>query len=164
MKKVKLGVLSDSHTRKISDLPKKFIDLLKDVDLVIHAGDYDGKELIDYLKSFGTFKGVHGNMDSKEIKDQLPSKLIFEINTFKIGVTHPQEGGPPFGIENRLKKKFNKLDLIIFGHTHTPKKEFIDGILYFNPGSATGKWPARHKTFGIIEIEENITGKIIKLD
>jgi putative phosphoesterase len=164
MKKVKLGVLSDSHINKISDLPKKIIDLLEDVDLVIHAGDYDNKELIDNLRNFKNFKGVHGNMDSKEIKNELPSKLIFEINHFKIGVTHPQEGGSPFGIENRLKKKFNKLDLIIFGHTHAPKNEIIDEILYFNPGSATGKWPASHKTFGIIEIDEKIKGKIIKLD
>jgi putative phosphoesterase len=164
MKKVKLGVLSDSHINKLIDLPKKAIDLLKDVDFIIHAGDYDEKSLIDDLRNFGNFKGVHGNMDSKEIKDELPSKLIIEINNFKIGVTHPQEGGPPFGIENRLKKKFNQLDLIIFGHTNTPKNEVIDGTLFFNPGSAAGKWPAKEKTFGIIEINEGIKGRIIKLD
>lgn len=161
MKTVKLGVLSDSHINKLNDLPNKTIDLLKGMDLIIHAGDYDDKGLIDDLRTFGHFKGVHGNMDSKEIKDELPSKLIFEINNFRVGVTHPHEGGPPFGIENRYKKKFNQLDLIIFGHTHIPKNEVIDGILYFNPGSATGKWPAQNKTFGIIEINKTIRGKII---
>ena len=164
MKKMKIGVLSDSHINKSSYLPEKTIDLLKNVDLIIHAGDYDEKGLIDDLRNFGNFKGVHGNMDSKEIKDELPSKLILEINNFNIGITHPHEGGPPFGIENRLKKKFDQIDLIIFGHTHTPKNETIDKILYFNPGSATGKWPARNKTFGIIEIDENIKGKIITID
>lgn len=164
MKKMKLGIISDSHITKLSDLPKKAIDLLNDADLIIHAGDYDDKGLIDDLRNFGNFKGVYGNMDSQEIKDELPSKLIFEINNFKLGVTHPPEGGSPFRMENRLKKKFNQLDIIIFGHTHTPKNEVIDGILYFNPGSATGKWPARRKTFGIIEINETIKGKIIKLE
>ena len=85
------------------------------------------------------------------------------MGAFNVGVTHPSEGGSPFGIEKRIKSKFEKIDAIIFGHTHTPKNEVMDGILFFNPGSITGKYPAQHKTFGILEIDKKVKGKIVKL-
>ena len=103
-------------------------------------------------------------MDSPSIKSQLRTVEVFEVGNFRIGVTHPAEGGPPFRLESRIRKKFSGINLIIYGHSHWAKNEEFGGIIYFNPGSATGKWPARKKTFGIIEIEENINGKIIKLN
>ena len=160
---MKLGVLSDSHAYDFADLPKQAVILLESMDLIIHAGDYTGKGLVDKLRKLGNFKGVYGNMDSFSVKEELPEKMILELNGFKVGVTHPSEGGSPFGIENRIKKKFEEVDVIIFGHTHLPKNEVICGILYFNPGSITGKFPAQHKTFGILEIDNEINGKIVKL-
>lgn len=160
---LRLGVLSDSHVYDITDLPKKAINLLESVDLIIHAGDYTGKGLIHDLSKLGNFKGVYGNMDPPSVREELPEKVIFELNGFKVGVTHPSEGGSPFGLERKLRKKFEKVDAIIFGHTHSPRNEVIDGILYFNPGSITGKFPARHKTFGILEINKEMKGKIMKL-
>lgn len=160
---LRLGVLSDSHVYDITDLPKKAINLLESVDLIIHAGDYTGKGLIHDLSKLGNFKGVYGNMDPPSVREELPEKVIFELNGFKVGVTHPSEGGSPFGLERKLRKKFEKVDAIIFGHTHSPRNEVIDGILYFNPGSITGKFPARHKTFGILEINKEMKGKIMEL-
>jgi putative phosphoesterase len=133
------------------------------MDLIVHAGDFTGKSLLDKLKNFGNFEGVYGNMDSFSVKEELPEKLVLKLKGFKVGVIHPSEGGSPFGLKYKIKQKFMDIDAIIFGHTHSPKNELDDGILYFNPGSITGKFPARHKTFGILEIDEEIKGKIVKL-
>ena len=160
---MQIGVLSDSHVRDLFDLSKPALNLLESMDLIIHAGDYTGKGLIDKLGEFTNFKGVYGNMDPYVSREILPEKLTLELNGFKIGVTHPSSGGPPFGLEKRITKKFEKVDAILFGHTHSPKNEVISGILYFNPGSITGKFPARNKTFGILKINEKIKGKIVKL-
>lgn len=160
---MKLGVISDSHVQVISDLPKKAKELLEGMDLIIHAGDYVGKELIYDLRELGNFKGVYGNMDPLGVREEIPEKEILELNNLKVAITHPSDGGSPFGLEKRIKKKFKQVDAIIFGHTHLPKNEIIDGVLYFNPGSITGKFPARHKTFGILEIEKEIKVKIVKL-
>ena len=160
---MKLGILSDSHVHDLADLPKQALNLLEGMDLIVHVGDYVGKGLVNELRSLGNFKGVYGNMDPFSLREKLPENILLELKGFKVGVTHPSEGGSPFGLENRIKKKFEQVDTIIFGHTHLPKNEVIDGILYFNPGSITGKFPARHKTFGILQIDKEVKGKIMKL-
>jgi hypothetical protein len=58
----------------------------------------------------------------------------------------------------------DKVDIIVFGHSHNPVNETRDGILYFNPGSPTDKMFSPYNSYGIIEINENsVEGKIIKL-
>ena len=160
---MKLGILSDSHVYDLTDLPKKAMNLLDEMDLIVHAGDYTGKGVVDKLSKLGNFKGVYGNMDPPSVREELPEKVILELNGFKVGVTHPSEGGSPLRIENRINKKFEQVDAIIYGHTHLPKNDVIDGILYFNPGSITGKFPALHKTVGILKIDKEVKGKIVKL-
>ncbi len=155
--------MSDSHVNDLSALPKKAVNLLKDMDLIVHAGDYTGKKLLDELRALGNFEGVYGNMDPPEIIEELPEKIVLELKSFKIGVTHPSEGGPPFGIKERIKTKFKKVNAIIYGHTHLPKNDLIHNILYFNPGSITGKFPSRHKTFGTLKIGKKLEGRIIKI-
>jgi putative phosphoesterase len=160
---LKIGVLSDSHVYDLKDLSKKAIIMLEDMDLIVHAGDFTGKRLVDELRKLGNFNGVYGNMDPFSIRKELPEKMTLELEGFKVGVTHPSEGGPPFGLNERIKKKFEYVDAIIYGHTHLPRNEVINGILYFNPGSITGKFPARHRTFGILEIGKELKGKIVSL-
>ena len=160
---MKVGVFSDSHVYELAALPRKAVNLLAGMDLMVHVGDYIGKSLLDELRSFGNFRGVYGNMDPFNVREELPENIVLELKGFKVGVTHPSEGGSPFGLENRVGRKFEQVDAIIFGHTHSPKNEVINGILYFNPGSITGKFPARHKTFGVLEIDKEMKGKIVKL-
>ena len=161
---LKLGILSDSHVNKLSDLPKKALEILKNVDLIIHAGDFTEKTLLDELKNLGNFEGVSGNMDPKKVRDNIPEVKILELKGFKIGITHPLEGGAPKDLLDRVRKKFGQIDAIIFGHSHSPINEKIDDVLFFNPGSVTGRWPAKNKTIGILEIDKDIKGKIITLD
>ena len=105
---MELAVLSDTHASNLESLPKAVLDALARVDLIIHAGDYTGKMLLDDLRSLGEFRGVYGNMDSSKIKSELQEVEVFEANGFRIGVTHPSEGGSPFRLEKRVKKKFGR--------------------------------------------------------
>ncbi|MBU1888025.1 MAG: metallophosphoesterase family protein, partial [Candidatus Omnitrophica bacterium] len=57
-----------------------------------------------------------------------------------------------------------KPDIIIFGHSHVPMNEYIDGVLFFNPGSATDTVFAPYRSYGIIEIENGeVKAEIHKL-
>ena len=58
----------------------------------------------------------------------------------------------------------NKIDVVVYGHTHKSQNKFIDNILYFNPGSTV--FPKDGKeSFGIIEIKEgNINSRIVSLE
>lgn len=138
------------------------MDELSGADLVVHAGDYTQTKLLEELRRRGNFKGVHGNMDPLEIKRELPALETIVIGDFSIGINHPSEGGMPFGIEARIRAKFQDVNAIIFGHTHMPRSEYRSGVLYFNPGSATGTFPASAKTFGIITVGNEMRGKILR--
>jgi putative phosphoesterase len=157
-------VLSDTHAKDLEDLPERILEDMKKADLIIHVGDYTSKKLLDQLRESGDFKGVHGNMDSKEIKSEIPDKEIFEVMGFRIGITHPSEGGSPIGLKSRVKTKLGEdPDLIIYGHTHKPVNEREGSTVYFNPGSATGAFPARYKTYGVLNIEDRIEAEILGL-
>lgn len=160
---MRVVVLSDSHADSIDRLPRKAIDELTGADLVVHAGDYTGRELLEDLRRTGNFKGVHGNMDPPEIKRELPALETIAVGSHCIGVNHPPEGGLPLGIEGRVRAKFKDVDVVIFGHTHRTKNEYRDGVLYFNPGSVTGTFPATAKTFGILAIGQEIDSEIVSV-
>ncbi|MEM0385613.1 MAG: metallophosphoesterase family protein, partial [Nitrososphaeria archaeon] len=116
---IKVLVLSDTHCESIKQLSPKLLYEIENVDIIIHAGDYTHISLVEELASLKTFYGVYGNMDSYEIKNRLPEKLVIELEGFKIGIAHPSEGGPPFGIKKRVKALIKeKTDAIVFGHTH----------------------------------------------
>jgi putative phosphoesterase len=101
-------------------------------------------------------------MDHPDVVKILPKKDIIKIDNFKIGLIHGY--GAPLGLEQRIRKEFEeKMDVIVFGHSHQPVNEVKDGILFFNPGSPTDKIFSSSNSFGIIEINDNIKAKIITL-
>ncbi|NAT11124.1 metallophosphoesterase [ANME-1 cluster archaeon AG-394-G06] len=161
---MKIVVLSDTHANDLTDLDERILEDLNRGDLIIHAGDYTSRSFLDQLMELGDFKGVHGNMDPEEIKAELPGEAIFEFEGFRIGVTHPSEGGSPLGLVERVKSKLgDDLDLIIYGHSHKPGIKREGGTIFFNPGSATGAFPAKYKTYGIITIADKIEVRIVSL-
>ena len=160
---MKICVISDTHTDSIDDLPGRVLDELSAADMIIHAGDFTGKPFVDELRKIGPFRGVYGNIDGQEVRKVLPAIDIVQAENFKIGVNHPSEGGSPQSLEQRLRPKFPGVQVIIHGHSHQTKNDFQDGVLWFNPGSATGTFPARQKTYGILTIDKEIHGEIIRL-
>jgi uncharacterized protein len=160
---VKIVVISDTHTDSIDDLPKRVLDELSGAEMIIHAGDFTGRRLVDSLRKTGPFRGVYGNIDGPDVRNELPAIDIVQAGEFKIGVNHPAEGGSLRTLEERLRPKFPGVQVIIHGHSHQTKNDFRDGVLWFNPGSATGTFPARQKTYGILTLDKEIHGEIFRL-
>ena len=160
---MKIVVISDTHSDSISALPQRVMDEISSADLTIHAGDFTGRQLVQDLRRLGKFRGVYGNIDGPDVRRELPEIDTIEANGVRIGVNHPAEGGPPTTIEERLRKKFQNVHAIIHGHSHRTKNEKRDGILWFNPGSATGKFPAFKRTYGVLTVEEGVRGEIFEV-
>jgi uncharacterized protein len=160
---VKIFVISDTHAYSIDELPGKLVDQLSGAELIIHAGDFTGKKLLDDLRKIGPLRAVYGNIDGPDIRHELKAVEVVEEGGFKIGVNHPSEGGDPHTLEERLKPKFPGCQVIIHGHSHQAKNILRDGILWFNPGSATGRFPARETTYGILNVAGEIKGEILRL-
>jgi hypothetical protein len=102
-------------------------------------------------------------MDPDEVRNKLPQKLIFKAGKYKIGLMHGY--GPPKDLMELMSEAFKdeKVDIIIFGHTHVSINEKKGGTLYFNPGSPTDKIFSPYNSFGIIEINDKIEARIIKI-
>src|SRR3989442_15479799 len=86
--------------------------------MIIHAGDFTGKRLVDALRKVGPFRGVYGNIDGPDVRKELREIDIVQAGDFKIGVNHPAEGGSPHTLEQRLWPKFPGVQAIIHGHSH----------------------------------------------
>jgi len=158
---MKIGVISDTHLRELSPEFKKMIEFhFKDVEKIFHAGDFVDWSIADYLSSQKELIAVCGNMDSRDIWKAFPEKRVVELKGFKIGLIHG--GGSPFGIESRIRREFDEVDAIVYGHTHTPADHRVKNIYFFNPGSPTRSFI--HKaTLGILHLGEKIEGEIIKI-
>ena len=151
---MRIGVLSDTHVSSFENVPKKIIDSVSTVDMIIHAGDLTTMAVLNGLKNLGKVKAVQGNMDSAELKSILPVKEILQVGNKRIGITHGW--GDPWRIEHRVGKLFDQdqVDIIIYGHSHQAQNEVIKGVLFFNPGRAA-------KSFGLLLIEEDVRGEIV---
>jgi putative phosphoesterase len=106
------------------------------------------------LKQLNDVKAVHGNMDSRELKSVLPIKEIVETKDKRIGITHGS--GAPWRIEERVRKVFesDRIDIIVYGHSHRPQNKVINDVLFFNPGKAAD-------SFGILTIDGEAKGEMI---
>jgi putative phosphoesterase len=162
---VKIGVISDTHIPNAADsLPKKILEDFKGVDLIVHAGDLVDMSVLEKLKSVcKNVKAVRGNMDSYEVRKKLPEKEVFTVGRHRIALMHGF--GAPGNLITVLAEAFKeeKPDLIIFGHSHSACNEEKDGILFFNPGSPTDKVFAQYNSYGIIEINDKIEARIIRI-
>lgn len=151
---MKIGVISDTHASTLDDLPRPILTALAGVDLIVHAGDFTERAVLEGLKKLGEVRAVRGNMDSAEIKGLLPEQDLFTIHGKRVGLVHGSGG--PWGIADRIREMFSDADLIIYGHSHEAANRVIQGSLLFNPGRA-------RDSFGLLTIDEEIKGEIVQI-
>jgi len=160
---MRILVISDTHIpRSAQDLPQKIYDEIKDVDMILHAGDFVEKELYDKLSKLKDTRGVLGNMDSLKLRGILNQKEVIDALKCKIGLIHGY--GAPADMIETVRKEFTHVDAIVFGHSHKPTAIKKNGILFFNPGSPTDTVFAPYNSYGILEvIDDKIEGKIVRI-
>jgi uncharacterized protein len=159
--KMKIGVLSDTHLTQVTpDLKKLLETYLKDVDLILHAGDMVSLPVYEFLQE-KRVEAIQGNMDEWNLKDLLPVKKTLSLGSFTIGLIHGW--GPAGGLEGRLAPEFSNIDCLVYGHSHRPANHWVNDVLFFNPGSASGIGFFRKSTIGILHIEADIRGEIIEV-
>lgn len=159
---MKIVVISDTHLpKRKKGLPTRLLVELKDVELIIHAGDWQTIDVYHELQSYARVEGVYGNVDDLELLGLLPSKKIIKAGGFTIGITHGHGKGKT--TEKRAIAAFEeeKVDCIIYGHSHIPVKRFEGDILIFNPGSPTDKRRQKFFSFGVIHLSDKIIAEHI---
>jgi len=158
---VTIGVISDTHLNAVSsELINIYEKHFSEVEMIFHAGDLVSLEIADYL-SQKPLHVVQGNMDTIDVRERFPKKEIIEVGGFCLGLIHGW--GSPLGIEQRIRSEFTGVHAIIYGHSHRPSNHADKGVLFFNPGAATGFRMAGFNSIGILQITDEIRGTIIRL-
>ncbi len=158
-----IGVISDTHIPvACQELPKEIEKYFQGVDLIIHAGDLIELSVLDQLAKFTkNIVAVCGNMDCPQVQNTLPKKKVITAGNYKIGLIHGQ--GPTKNLPELVRKEFDNIDIVVFGHSHKALNVKKDGVLFFNPGTPTDDIFAEFKSIGILELNEQKKGKIIKI-
>ncbi len=76
---MRIGVLSDTHVSSFAELPDRIVTTLAEVDMIIHAGDFTTKNVLDGLNQLREVSAVCGNMDSNELKQLLPERELLTV-------------------------------------------------------------------------------------
>ncbi len=158
---MRILVLSDTHS---DELPKAVLSEIKNVDRIFHVGDFTDIDILNRLKKEKEVFAVYGNMDGMDLRGILPKHLVVKCGDVRIGLFHG-EGGPDQLLEKVCDVfKQEKLNAIVFGHSHKPMNEVMDGVLMFNPGSPTDIVRSPFLSYGILEINGSaIKGQIVKI-
>ena len=122
---VRIGVIADTHGL----LRPEPIVALRGSDFIIHAGDIDEPVILENLSALAPVTAVRGNVDRGPWAKKLPTSAVLEVGGVSIYVIHNL-------LELDLKPQAAGFSAVISGHTHVPKQENKNGVLYFNPGSA----------------------------
>jgi uncharacterized protein len=125
MTTILIGVISDTHGL----LRPEAIAALRGSGHIVHAGDVGSPKIIDKLSAIAPVTAVRGNVDKGAWSRSLPETEVLELGGISIFVLHDLA-------QLDLKPKAAGFAVVISGHSHIPKQEMLDGVLYFNPGSA----------------------------
>jgi putative phosphoesterase len=163
---MKIIAISDTHIKSgsmIESLPAGLVSLIKQADIVIHAGDFVTRQAYDELSGICRLEAVYGNMDEVELKKLLPERKIIKVGGVKIGIVHE----PTLSINDttgaRYMAKEMDVDVLVFGHIHKPVIEKMD-VLLVCPGSPTSP---RLSEPGAVELdihEGEISGRVIAFE
>ena len=148
-----IGVISDTHGL----LRREARAALASVDRIIHAGDIDDRATLQWLSTLGPVTAVRGNCDRGSWADTLPEQQRLTVDGVTLHVVHAIE-------HLTFDPQSQGVSVVISGHSHQPRKELYDGVLYFNPGSAGPRRFGRPVSLGKLHIgSDGIRGEIIVL-
>lgn len=102
---------------------------LRGSEHIIHAGDIGDPEILDKLRTIAPVTAIRGNVDRAAWARKLPETEVVEFGGVTIYILHDLA-------QLDLKPQAAGFKAIVYGHSHIPKQETRDGVLYFNPGSA----------------------------
>jgi uncharacterized protein len=122
---MRIGIISDTHGL----LRLEAESSLQGVEMIIHAGDVGGPEILTKLKRIAPAFAVRGNVDIEPWARELPATTVVEVEGASFYVLHNLR-------ELDLRPESAKFDFVISGHTHQPEQVERNSVVYLNPGSA----------------------------
>jgi uncharacterized protein len=123
-----IGLISDTHGLVRPDVHKA----LAGVELILHAGDVGGDDILDELQLIAPVHAVYGNTDPPG-QPRLTDSIEMTVGGVRVHVSHGHEVGSP--TPAKLLARYGA-DVIVYGHTHKQLLTNADGRWVVNPGAA----------------------------
>jgi putative phosphoesterase len=149
---MRIGVIADTHGK----MRPEALEVLKGSDLILHAGDVGCDEVLEALEAIAPVIAIRGNIDktgrAANLSDVQDLKFLghafYMLHDVKILDIGPQ----------------GRYRVVIAGHSHKPRNEWIGDVLYFNPGAAGPRRFTLPITVGRLLVNEDcVVGEIIEL-
>ena len=156
---MRVVILSDTHApRRWRGCPPRVAEYVRQADLILHAGDVCTADVLTELTGYAPVVAVLGNNDGRDVADwgAAPTAEL-DLDGFSVAMVH--DSGAAAGRLLRLRRRFPRADLVVFGHSHIPLDEAAPGLRIFNPGSPTDRRRQPHGTLGVLEID---SGALVK--
>ncbi|PYM19203.1 MAG: YfcE family phosphodiesterase [Candidatus Rokuibacteriota bacterium] len=120
-----LGVISDTHGL----VRPEALAALKGVERIVHAGDIGSPDVLEALERVAPVTAVRGNNDRGGWAKKIPETEVVEVGGVSLYLLHDLH-------ELDVEPRAAGFAAVISGHSHQPRLEERDGVLYLNPGSA----------------------------
>lgn len=130
-----IGLISDTH----GYLDPRVFEHFAMCDEIWHAGDIGSLKIIDQIEGFKPARIVFGNIDDKEIQQRTQENLHFEVEGFRIWMTHIGGAPPRYNPQVLQTLRTDPPDIFICGHSHilrVIRDKDLKNMLYINPGAA----------------------------
>jgi putative phosphoesterase len=149
-----VGVISDTHGL----LRPEAVELLRGSEHILHAGDIGSPEIVPALEKIAPVTAIRGNVDTQAWARRFAETEVVELAGLQFYIIHDVNALD-------LSPKAAGFVAVVSGHSHQPKQEMKDGVLYFNPGSAG---PRRFKlpiSVGKLEVSsKGLRAQILTID
>lgn len=136
-----IGVISDTHGL----MRPEALAALRGVDHILHAGDVGDPAILDALRAIAPVTVIRGNIDQSGPCARLPATELIELGGASIYIIHNLA-------ELDISPKAAGVSAIISGHSHRPRIDWKQGVLFFNPGSAGPRRFSSPVSLGSLEI------------
>jgi putative phosphoesterase len=132
---VRIGVVSDTH----GYLDPQVLVEFAGVTHIIHAGDIMDTATLEALRGVAPVTAVAGNMDDGKL-GKLPREVLVEVGGVRIVVGHKRKRLLKRLAAGKIEGSSPRDDppgLVVWGHDHVPAAEWVEGVLYLDPGTAS---------------------------
>lgn len=146
---IRIGIIADTHGLFDSTIVRH----VHGVNHILHTGDIGKQSVIEQLETIAPVTAVSGNVDEYE-ESGFPREAIIQLNGVRTAIRHVVFEAGKLTKEGRAFLDRTRPDICIFGHTHQPKNEWLNGTLLFNPGSAGPKRFKLSRRLGFLTISE----------
>ena len=149
---MQIGVIADTHSK----MRPEALDVLKGSDLILHAGDVGRDEVLEALEQIAPLVAIRGNIDKVGRAATLPDVQDLEFLGHAFYMLHD--------VKTLDLDPQGRYRLVIAGHSHKPRNEWIGDVLYFNPGGAGPRRFTLPITVGRLQVSEGgVVAEIVEL-